>query len=173
APDVVVVDLGRERVVLPRLTGRRDDVDVAVEEEGRSGAAAAGTRDQVRAFRLARVDAGLEAGVAQEALDERDAFALVAGRVGRVEADETLEKLGRRTPDLGRLGRGRHQAGCWTRYSEIPVPRRPSHSYSVRPSFTCVRRPSRRWRRGATSSARPVRMVSRPATSRARATKER
>jgi len=65
---------------------------VAVEEEGRSGAAAAEPRDQVRAFRLARVDAGLEAGVAQEALDERDAFALVAGRVGRVEAEETLEK---------------------------------------------------------------------------------
>ena len=38
----------------------------------------------------------------------------------------------------------------------MPVPLRPSHSYSVRPSFTWVRRPSRRCLSGATSIARPT-----------------
>src|SRR3954453_8358699 len=120
------------------------------------------------------MDRGLDPGVAHKPLDERDAFTLVPGGVGGVEADQPLQELGGALVEpLGVAVRDRHADGCCVKYSEMPVPRRPSHSYSGRPSFTWVRRPSRRWRKGATSTAGPLSGAWRPSASRARTTNER
>ena len=91
-PDVAVLEPALERRVRPGLAGRRDDVDVALEQQ-RLRAAAGKAADEVRPAGLLLEGLRLEPFLLEQALDERDARRLVARRVRRVEPDQVLEKL--------------------------------------------------------------------------------
>jgi hypothetical protein len=103
APDEAVGDLARERLVKPLAPGG-DDVDVPLQEKGRSGAAAGQPGDQVRALGAAGKDPHLAAGGLEQAADPVDALDLAAGRVAGVEADQPREQLGGTLVDVGVRG---------------------------------------------------------------------
>ena len=91
-PDVPVLEPGLERRVGPVLTGRRDDVDVTLEQERRC-VAAGDAADEVRPAGLLLVELRLASRVLELPAQELDARLLVAGRVRRVEPDQLLGKL--------------------------------------------------------------------------------
>ena len=88
----------------PLLPGRRDDVDVAVQQE-RISVAAGKPRDEVRPAGSLLVAPGLDSRAAQERLHVRDARFLVAGRIRGVEADQLPQ-------ELDRIGNGHSSASA-------------------------------------------------------------
>ena len=95
APDVAVLEPPLERRMRPVLSGGRDDVDVALEQQRRRTASGE-PADEVGPRRVLRVDRRLAAGLLQLRADELDARGLVPGRVRRVEPDQLLQELGDR-----------------------------------------------------------------------------
>ena len=91
-PHVAAVELARERRPAP-LPARRDDVDVALQQQRRARSASGQARDQVRALLLARDYLHLAAELLEQAAYPFDALALVARRVARVEAEQLLQQL--------------------------------------------------------------------------------
>ena len=89
-----VDELAAERRVRPLLAGRRDDVDVAVEQERRRLARAGHARDQVRPRRRPsrRCASRRLRRRASRFMCATHAL-LVAGRVRRVEADQVAQQL--------------------------------------------------------------------------------
>ena len=92
APDVAVRELASERGPAPALAGRRDDVDVAVQQERRPAAGTGMARDEVRPPRRSFEPLRLDPVRAQQRLDVGDTGLLVPGRVRRVEADQLLQE---------------------------------------------------------------------------------
>jgi hypothetical protein len=95
APDVPVDELARERRMRPALAGRGHDVDVAVQDQGRSTVRAGVPGNEVGATRRSLVALALDAVGPEQRLDVRDAGFLVARRVGGVEADQLSRELDR------------------------------------------------------------------------------
>jgi hypothetical protein len=93
APEPAVDELAAERRSRPLLAGRRDDVDVPVQQQRRRIAGSGHARDQVGPGIVARDDARLDTGALEQLLYVRDARALVAGRVRGVEPEQVAEKL--------------------------------------------------------------------------------
>ncbi len=93
APDDAVDEVARERRARPVLAVRRDDVDVAVEEERRRLARPRDAREQVRARLVAREDPPFDARLVEQAAHVGDAGALVAGRVRRVEPQQVPQQV--------------------------------------------------------------------------------
>ncbi len=87
----------------PLLSGGRDDVDVAVEEERRAAVGTGQPRDEIRPLVLACVELALDSRSRQQSANVLDARALVARRIRRVEAKEVAQQL-------DRVGDGAHRA---------------------------------------------------------------
>ena len=83
---------------------RRDHVDVALQQQRRRGALARQPRDQVRALGLGPDDPHLAAELLEQAAHPLDALALVARRVGRVEAQQPRQELVGRSCSAPRRG---------------------------------------------------------------------
>ena len=96
SPDVAVNDLAGEGRTRPGLAGRRDDVDVPLQQQRRRLPASGQPRHQVGPGIAGAGDHRLQPGIAQQALQMGHAAGLVARRVGGVEADQLLGQLGDR-----------------------------------------------------------------------------
>ncbi len=79
--------------MLPGLLGGRDDVDMAIQQQGRRGALPGDTRDEVRPGRVTREEQRLDPLGTQQSADIADTGGLVARRIGGIAADELLQQL--------------------------------------------------------------------------------
>ena len=114
APDPAVDKLAAEGRARPFLVDRRNNVDVALEDQ--SVARAAGQPGhEVRAFRCGSVGLPLNPRGREQLPDPLDAGPLRPGRVGRVEADQLLEQLGRShfPRNLSARKSAAIEAACW------------------------------------------------------------
>ncbi len=156
-PDVAVGDLAGERRMRP-VAARGDDVDVALQQQRRTGAATAQARDQVRPRRLGREDARLAAELLEQVADPLDARALVARRVARVEAQQ------RCSSSTGRSCSARSSIGTVSPIAGRVSSRR---ARSARRARAAASRGWRTPRRSATASARRQRRREAPGTAHA------
>jgi len=88
-PHVAVDKIAGERRARPLLSGRRNDIDVTLQEQRRLRAAGQ-SRHEVGALRCFRIDGAVDSDVREQRADEVDARRFVARRVRRVEADQLL-----------------------------------------------------------------------------------
>ncbi len=105
-PHEAVVLLTGERRVAP-ASGGGDDVDVSLQQQRRRAALALQARDEARPVGLGCHDLHLAAQLLEQPAHPVDALALVAGRVGRVEAQQPREQLGGAILDRSLGGRRR------------------------------------------------------------------
>jgi hypothetical protein len=96
APQIpVVVDVARERAVLPVLCVGRHHVGMPEQRQRRAGALARDAGDQVGAIGVAGDQLALQAVGLEVALQHQRGRRLVAGRVGAVDADEVAREADR------------------------------------------------------------------------------
>ncbi len=90
--------------MLPGLVRGGDHIHMPLQEQGSRFPPTLQPGDQVRAFRGIAHQQRIEARCLQEAIDIADALRLIAGRVGGIEADQTLKQLLRAVMDIRRCG---------------------------------------------------------------------
>ena len=105
SPHLAVSQLSPEGIRRPLRCVGKDDIRVREEEQGRPVAGAPHARDEVRAFRDARIELALHPAVLEVVAEKLGCGRLVSRRIGRIDANELLQEL----CDLGAQGDGRHQ----------------------------------------------------------------
>src|SRR6185436_12786168 len=93
SPNFPCDQIAAERGPCPGLARGRHDVDVTLEEERPALSLAVETCDEIRASRIFCIEPALDPSLSEQAAHELDALRFVAGRVRRVEPDQTLEEL--------------------------------------------------------------------------------
>ncbi len=136
-PDPAVNQLAAEGRAAPPLVHRGDDVDVALQDQPRAGAAGKPSHE-VGTLGSGAVHLPFDSLGAEQRADPLDAGPLVSRRVGGVEADQLLEQLGgRHRPARNRSARksAAMLAACWM---VPPAARsRASASGSSRSTMSC------------------------------------
>ena len=145
APETAVGDLAAEGVVPPALRLGFDHIGVRREEQRPAGAATGDAADEVRAARRDLEDARFEPGRAQYTRHVFDRLCLVARRIHRAHADQSLEVTeGLVGPGVGRL-----------RQQRTRLRRGRRRGREVRHASP-LNRPARRRRDSTTHPRRPV-----------------
>jgi len=93
APEVSIDDVAAKRALPPFLVDRRDDVDVALEQQRWRLFTALDTSDEIGTAGRVFVSRTFDAGALEHPLDQRDSDVLLAWRVGGVQADQIASQL--------------------------------------------------------------------------------